>query len=104
MLRPYLKIWELIFGHAVKVISSPGICSPWSYLLPDLTTMRGSLFSYKHYRQCKYDFSVNYRQTTLFFSKLTDKADKTRQANYRLIIKSVRSWGQTKKGYVYHVC
>ena len=31
MLRPYPKIWEweLIFGRAVKVISSPGICSPW---------------------------------------------------------------------------
>ena len=31
MLRPYLKIWEweLIFGCAVKVISSPGVCSPW---------------------------------------------------------------------------
>ena len=32
MLRPYLKIWELelIFGHAVKVISSPGVRSPWN--------------------------------------------------------------------------
>ena len=30
MLRPYLKIWdwELIFGRAVKTISSPGIRSP----------------------------------------------------------------------------
>ena len=29
--RTYLKIWdwELIFGHAVKVISSPGVRSPW---------------------------------------------------------------------------
>ena len=30
MLRPYLKIWEweLIFGRAVKAISSPGVRSP----------------------------------------------------------------------------
>ena len=30
MLRPYLKIWDrdLIFGRAVKVISSPGVRSP----------------------------------------------------------------------------
>ena len=25
----YLKIWEWIFGRAVKAISSPGVCSPW---------------------------------------------------------------------------
>ena len=32
MLPPYLKIWdwELIFGRAVKAISSPGVGSPWS--------------------------------------------------------------------------
>ena len=31
MLRSYLKIWEweLIFGRAVKAISSPGVRSPW---------------------------------------------------------------------------
>ena len=31
MLRPYLKIWEweLIFGLAVKAISSPGVHIPW---------------------------------------------------------------------------
>ena len=31
MLRPYLKIWDwdLIFGHAVKAISSLGVRSPW---------------------------------------------------------------------------
>ena len=30
MLRPYLKIWEWeFFGHAVKAISSPGVCIPW---------------------------------------------------------------------------
>ena len=31
MLRPYLKIWDwdLIFGHAVKAISSQGVRSPW---------------------------------------------------------------------------
>ena len=31
MLRPYLKIWEWewIFGRAVRVISSPGVRSPW---------------------------------------------------------------------------
>ena len=31
MLRPYLKIWDWdwIFCHAVKAISSLGICSPW---------------------------------------------------------------------------
>ena len=30
MLRPYLKIWDwdLIFGRAVKAISSPGVRSP----------------------------------------------------------------------------
>ena len=30
MLRPYLKVWDwdLIFGCAVKVISSPGVRSP----------------------------------------------------------------------------
>ena len=34
MLWPYLKIWEweLIFSHAVKPISSPGVRSPWSNL------------------------------------------------------------------------
>ena len=32
MLRLYLKIWDrdLIFSHAVKGISSPGILSPWA--------------------------------------------------------------------------
>ena len=31
MVRPYLKIWDwdLIFGRAVKEISSPGVRSPW---------------------------------------------------------------------------
>ena len=31
MLRPYLKIWDwdLIFGRAVKAISSPSVRSPW---------------------------------------------------------------------------
>ena len=31
MLWPYLRIWDwdLIFGHAVKAISSPGVHSPW---------------------------------------------------------------------------
>ena len=34
MLRLYLKIWEweLIFGRAVKAISSPGVRSLWHYL------------------------------------------------------------------------
>ena len=34
MLRPYIKIWDwkLIFGHAVKAISSPDIRSPWYVL------------------------------------------------------------------------
>ena len=33
-LRPYLKIWEweLIFGRAVKAISSPGVRSPCYYI------------------------------------------------------------------------
>ena len=33
MLRLYLKIWEwdLIFGRAVKAISSPGVRSPWAW-------------------------------------------------------------------------
>ena len=32
MLRPYLKIWDwdLIFGRAVKAISSPGVHSLWT--------------------------------------------------------------------------
>ena len=32
MLRPYLKIWDwdLIFGRAVKALSSPGVRSPCS--------------------------------------------------------------------------
>jgi hypothetical protein len=32
MLWPYLKIWDwdLIFGRAVKAISSLGVCSPWA--------------------------------------------------------------------------
>ena len=29
MLWPYLKIWEWIFGRAVKAISSLGVRSPW---------------------------------------------------------------------------
>ena len=31
MLQPYLRIWDwdLIFGRAVKAISSPGVRSPW---------------------------------------------------------------------------
>ena len=34
MLWPYLKIWywDLIFGQAVKAISSPGVRSPWTIL------------------------------------------------------------------------
>ena len=34
MIQPYLKIWEWewIFGRAVKVISSPGVRSPWPAL------------------------------------------------------------------------
>ena len=28
MLRPYLQIWEWIFGHAVKAISLPGVRIP----------------------------------------------------------------------------
>ena len=34
MLRPYLQIWEweLIFGRAVKAISSLGVRSPWQVL------------------------------------------------------------------------
>ena len=28
MLQPYLKIWDSIFGHAVKAISSLGVLSP----------------------------------------------------------------------------
>ena len=34
MLWPYLKIWEweLIFGRAVKAISSIGVRSPWPYI------------------------------------------------------------------------
>ena len=37
MLRPYLKIWEweLIFGRAVKTISSPGVHSPCSKTTPN---------------------------------------------------------------------
>ena len=33
MLRPYLIVWnwELIFGRAVKAISSLDVCSPWSH-------------------------------------------------------------------------
>ena len=34
MLRPYLKIWEQIFGCAVKTISSLGIRSLWVYVCP----------------------------------------------------------------------
>ena len=26
---PKIWEWELIFGRAVKAISSPGVCSPW---------------------------------------------------------------------------
>ena len=45
-------------------------------------------------------FSLNYRQATFFFSKLTNKTDKTRQENCKLIKKSFQSWGQNKKGYI----
>ena len=30
MLRPYLKLWDWIFGRAVKAISSLGVRSPWT--------------------------------------------------------------------------
>ena len=38
MLRLYLQIWDwdLIFGHAVKAISSPGVRSPWSLAIRTL--------------------------------------------------------------------
>ena len=46
MPRPYLKIWEweLIFGHAVKTISSPDICSPWPEPILRLDIGFGSLY------------------------------------------------------------
>ena len=36
MLRPYLSIWDwdLIFGRTVKMISSPGVRSPWDHTIP----------------------------------------------------------------------
>ena len=45
ILRPYLKMWnwELIFGRAVKSISSPDVRSPWSY------TMQCSLPMFSNY-------------------------------------------------------
>ena len=45
MLRPYLKIWqwELIFGRAVKAISSPGVCSPC--LTPNKKTLQTQNFA-----------------------------------------------------------
>ena len=33
MLRPYLKIWDWIFGRAAKAISSLGVRSPWIWAL-----------------------------------------------------------------------
>ena len=47
MLRPYLKIgeWELIFGRAVKAISSPGVCSPW--LIPPQNSIKAKHFPLK---------------------------------------------------------
>ena len=43
MLWPYLKIWEweLIFGRAVKAISSPGVRSPWVGLWLECCTAKG---------------------------------------------------------------
>ena len=39
MLRPYLKIWDwdLIFGRAVKAISSLGVRSPWGLAIMEIT-------------------------------------------------------------------
>ena len=44
LLRRYLKIWEweLIFDRAVKVISSPGVRSPW-YLHLQMTALGNSI-------------------------------------------------------------
>ena len=33
MFRPYLKIWDWIFGRLVKAISSLGVSSPWFRVL-----------------------------------------------------------------------
>ena len=49
MLRPYLKIWEweLIFGCALKAISSLGVCRPWHEPInwPKLTLFQSSFNS-----------------------------------------------------------
>ena len=48
MLRPYLKIWDwdLIFGRAVKAISSLGIRSPWFTVLVVKTTTSAELATF----------------------------------------------------------
>jgi hypothetical protein len=45
MLWPYLNIWDwdLIFGCAVKTISSPGVRSPWTMLLKLLYIQQGTM-------------------------------------------------------------
>ena len=49
MLLPYLYIWDwdLIFGRAVKAISSPGVRTPWQSLmyLSQLMAIRNNLLS-----------------------------------------------------------
>ena len=54
MLRPYVKIWEweLIFGHAVKVLSSPGIRSPWRKPYQFQENFNFWLFETRKFNQC----------------------------------------------------
>ena len=79
MLRPYLKIWDwdLIFGRAVKAISSPDVRSPCSSgsnaVKPDpggdLATTRPSLMlpnGESVLRARKLDFSDDVQRASMF--------------------------------------
>ena len=65
---PYLKIWDwdLIFGRAVKAISSLGVRSPWSKVSADPIRRIGSL----PYCQSKVQFLTRVSQSPFVFKEL----------------------------------
>ena len=69
MLQPCLKIcdWDLIFGHAVKAISSPGVRSPLCYIIQMQATNSDNFLSnfLKNYaRVLPIQFSLIWRINT----------------------------------------
>jgi hypothetical protein len=90
MLRQYLKIWEwkLIFGHAVKAISSPGVRSPaW----PRPFDFLQALVSYKGAMEFKCSPNLSTNHSTAQKSTLPSCALKNLQ-NIEIFISPIFPW------------